>query len=78
MSLENLSEKAKWFAIGECLTRWGEDLKADDVFDAVLYQTEDKNGFALVDAWEPFERWSGQYLYDHMIDMATHFDRETR
>ena len=59
-----ISDKAKWFAIGEILSSWPDDLTADQVISEVELATDD------VVVWEPFENWDGEDVADYIRGMA--------
>ena len=61
-----VSDKAKWFAIGEMLADWKEGLTADQVLSEIELNTDD------VTYWEPFEHYDGDQMYEWVMNLAEH------
>ena len=61
-----ISDKAKWFAIDECLSGYPPETTADEVIKLVAEESDE------VMHWEPFEYWDGGYLANHITSLAEH------
>lgn len=59
-----ISDRAKWFAIGEFLSSWPDDMTADNVISQVEMLTDD------VVIWEPFELYDGEWIAEHIENLA--------
>jgi len=59
-----LSDEAMWFAIGEYLSSWPEDMTHTEVVDAL------ENGHPDVDIWEPFENFAATDVCVFIDDLA--------
>lgn len=60
-----VSNKAKWWAIDECLSGYPDDVGPDKVIALVEEESRD------VRHWEPFEHWDGGYLAGHITGLAS-------
>lgn len=60
----NISNQAKWFAIGEMLSEWDPRMTADQVLEQVEMNTDD------VIFWEPFEHWDGEAVAAAIQNLA--------
>ena len=74
MSMSNISNKWKRFAIEQVLSDWG-NIAPDDLFDLIV-DTENDNLVVLfsdydVSVWQPFEDWHLSNVADHIVEMAT-------
>lgn len=68
MSLKPSAE-AKWFAIGEVLSDWKQDLSADEVLSEIMVMSDD------VTPTVSFEDWDGDDLYNYVYGLAENLQR---
>lgn len=58
------ADAALWFALGEFLSEWPEDLTAEEVLSLILKEDSD----TII--WEPFEDYPPSWVVSHIRSLA--------